>query len=498
MKLREYQRDAVEAELHALSTGGNPIIAAPTGSGKSIMLASVASELVADGAKVLVLTHRKELIVQNERHLGYVDAKTSVYSAGLNRRETDGDILIAGIASVYRKPELWVDRDFVIVDECHLVSNDATTMYGQVFSQMPHAPKAGLTATPYRLDGGLIYGPGQWFDELAYQIEAKALVEEGYLSPLIGRVGANEASTDGVRVRAGDFVASDLEQSVCDEAQVRKAVQEALQEAVGREHILVFAVSIMHAEMVLEALQQLGEIAVMLSSKMVSSHRDDNIRDFLSGNARWCVNVGILTTGFDFPSLDCIVLLRPTASKSLHVQMLGRGMRIDDGKDDCLVLDFSANCARHGDIDLFETVGQTQQKAEKERREALIQQQRKLPAHVLSPTDPMRGGELPFTVTVQDVSFKTTPAHRYPGKTNVMVVYKTSAGPVRKWLCPEYDTGARWYAKKFAVARGLSCPPDNISAQRYIDTVQRAPKPTQLGVRRGDSGYLEVVVEYFD
>ena len=499
MILRDYQKEAVEAGLDALSSGESIVIAAPTGSGKSLMLAAMADALAVDGATVLVLTHRKELIAQNERHLEHFGAKTSVYSAGLNRRETDGAVLIAGIASVYRKPELWINRDYVIVDEAHLVPSDDSTMYGQLFRTMEHAPKAGLTATPYRLDGGLIYGAGQWFDSLAYQISAKELVAEGYLAALNWRVALHEASTDGVRIRAGEFVAGDLEQSVCDDDQVRKAIREARAEASGRAHILVFAVSIVHAEMVHQALTSVGETAVIVHSKMGGNERDEAISAFMEAQARWCVNVGILTTGFDFPALDCIVLLRPTASRSFHVQCLGRGMRTADGKDDCLVLDFSGNCARHGAIDLFDTVGKTNEKLEAEQIEQRRRaQERKLPVHVLRQTDPMHGNTLPLAVTVHDVAWKTTPAARYPGKTNVMVIYKTSAGQIRKWLCPEYETGARWYAKRFAAARGLSYPMDTIPAQRYLEMMRRAPRPLQLAVRRGESGYFDVIAEYFD
>jgi DNA repair protein RadD len=498
MNLRDYQMEAVNKTIEALKDGHSPVVAAPTGSGKSLMIAALVKYLAqaGSGIKGLILTHRKELIEQTEKHFSHYDIKPSVYSAGLNRREAGGEVLIAGIQSVYRRPELWLNRRFVIIDEAHAVPLEEESMYGQLLSQI-EAQKVGFTATPYRLNGGLIWGENQWFDTLAYQIEAKCLVELGYLSPLVGQIGAHEISVEGVRQRAGDFVSGDLNQAACDDGEVRKALQEALRELTGRSHVLVFAVSILHAQMILSTLLELGETVTWVHSRLPSEERDSAIAAFRGGAFRWCVNVGILTTGFDFPALDAIVALRPTASKSLHVQMLGRGMRCAPDKNNCLVLDFSGNCLRHGDIDLFDEIGKTAEKEEQEEKQRRAKTTtRQLPQHVLQSVNPMYGASSELnTVNVFDIVFKTTPARRYPGKNNVMVIYKTTVGQVRKWLCPEYETGARWYAKRFAIARGIHL--DLTDAKQYMQVMRTAPRPKQLAVRRGTSGYLEAFIEYF-
>lgn len=361
---RSYQVEAVTS-LYAYfaAKDGNPVLALPTGTGKSVIIAMFLQSVFYQypGQKVMVLTHVKELIQQNyEKLLAlWPGAPAGVYSAGLNRKDVGRKVTFAGIGSVAKKPELFGHVDLVIIDEAHLVSPNDETMYLAFLNALqavnPHLKVIGLTATPWRLGTGHITEDGI-FTDVAFDITGlhafNRLIAEGFLAPLVPRQTKQVLDTEGVHMRGGEFIASELQLAVNKQDITYAALKEAMELAHDRNHWLVFASGVEHACNIADMLNDMGVPAVAIHSKMGDAARDAAIADFKAGKYRVAVNNNVLTTGFDFPAIDCIVVLRPTASTVLWVQMLGRGTRpsLGTGKQNCLVLDFAGNTRRLGPI----------------------------------------------------------------------------------------------------------------------------------------------------
>lgn len=361
MKLRDYQRDAVRATLFFLKKSkGNPIVALPTGTGKSLIIAALIRYFVEVQHKnVLVLTHVKELIKQNQKALNtfWPNCDSGIYSAGLNKRDTGKQILFAGIGSVHRNTDLFNQYDICLIDECHLVSDSKDTMYRKFLEHMlnlkPTFRVIGLSATPYRLNSGLLTRGGVFTD---FSYDATSLrkfnwfIANGYLSTLVAQETKLQLDVHKVAVRGGDFVQRELQQVVDKSAITEQAVTEMLERGKERKHWLIFTTGIDHSKHVAEVLNERGVPATTVDHKCTAQERSDRLCAFTSGEYRALVNTNILTTGFDFPGIDLIGVLRPMCSPGLWVQALGRGTRIAENKTNCLVLDYAGNTRRLGPI----------------------------------------------------------------------------------------------------------------------------------------------------
>lgn len=343
--------------------GGNPLVDLATGLGKSVVIASMIRDLLTayPDMRVLVLVHVRELVSQDFTALVrlWPAAPAGIYSAGLGRRDAHHQIVFAGIQSVYRKARELGPRDLVLIDEAHLVPNGGDGMYRRLLDDLrdlrPDLRVAGFSATPYRLDSGrLDDGDGRLFDRVVYSYGVGAGIDDGWLSPLVSKRAASEIDVAGVARRGGEFVAGALEAAADTEALTRAAVEEMLAYGQNRRSWLVFCAGVKHADHVAEALNRAGIPAACITGETESGLRDHLIRQFKSGQLRALTNANVLTTGFDAPATDMIAMLRPTLSTGLFVQMVGRGTRLADGKENCLVLDFAGNCRRHGPVDAIE------------------------------------------------------------------------------------------------------------------------------------------------
>jgi DNA repair protein RadD len=384
VKLRDYQEYAVEELFSYLkkTKNGNPVIAMPTGTGKSVVIAAIVKRLMTEkmSKKILVLTHVKELIKQNATKMAQLlpAAPLGIYSAGLKEKETTYPITFAGIASVARNLESFSSVDTIIIDECHLVSPKQATMYQRTikhFLEKTNGTRViGLTATPYRTKSGkLTEGDGAIFTDIVVDMIKPEVFawffKQGYLSLPVPLQPTFEFDLSGVHSSMGDYVKKELAEVVDKEERTNQVVEEAIACAGERKHWLVFASGIEHALHVCERLNTCGVKAVAIHSKMPAAERDKNIEDYTTGRVKALVNNGILTTGFDHPQTDLILMLRPTRSPGLWVQMLGRGIRpvyaeghpvVDAAgrlaaiaagpKPNCLVLDFAGNAKRLGPI----------------------------------------------------------------------------------------------------------------------------------------------------
>lgn len=349
MQLRPYQQESISALFRAwkLDRKSRPVVVAPTGSGKSLICAEIvrrASEKRPD-FKILILSHRKEIIKQNAEEIVALTGKScGIYSAGLGVKDFQ-KITCANIQSVFRKD---IRVDLIIIDEAHLISGEEDSMYGKLLEKQKDAFICGLTATPMRLDQGSLIG--KFFTEICYNISVLKLIEDGYLCNIISRPRLElEANMKAVRKSGNDYNLTEMAERFSP--LILKHVAYLAKFKEQRKHWLVFATGIKHAEDVCIALGHFGISAEYVTGEMASLERDKKIGDFKDGRIQCLVNCDVLTTGFNFPGIDLVVLLRATQSTSLYIQIVGRGMRNCVGKNDCLVLDFGGNIKRHGPID---------------------------------------------------------------------------------------------------------------------------------------------------
>lgn len=388
MQLRDYQAEAVNSIWTYFQQGnkGNPVVAMPTGTGKSLVIAGFVESVfnVFPSQKILVLTHVKELIEQNSAKLAqyWPTAPMGIYSSGLNRRDYLNNVIFGGIASVNGKADLFGHVDLIVIDEAHLVGPNDNTMYrkfiGELKKKNPFLKIIGLTATPYRLGQGKIIDEGGLFTDICFDITGmeafNRLIAEGYLAPLIPQRTRMTLDTDGVHIRGGEFIQKELQKVVDKHELTEAAIKEAMESGHDRLSWMVFTAGVEHTMHVTEMLNYYGVPALPVHGgnktyKMTSAQRDENIAKFKAGEVRAIVNNNVLTTGFDHPPVDLILSLRPTASPGLWVQILGRGTRpvyapgydlstangrleaiAAGGKKNCLVLDFAGNTRKLGPI----------------------------------------------------------------------------------------------------------------------------------------------------
>ncbi len=372
MQLRPYQQAAIDAVYHYLRTkDGNPCVVLPTAAGKTPLLSTICRDTVAKwNGRVLVLAHVKELLQQAADKLQAIcpEIPVGVYSAGLGSRDTNAPIIVAGIQSVYKRA-CELDRfDLIIVDEAHLLAPEGDGMYQTFLKDAkivnPHVRLIGLTATPYRLKSGSLVGPDNLLNEICFEIGVKELIEQGFLCPLKSKSGRQKVDCSNLHLRAGEFVSSEVEELMDTNDNVLAACREILAQTKDRHSVLIFGCSVAHATHIKDTLAKLsGAECGLVTGETPSTERERILRRFkgesfakdLFGTEtaplKYLTNVNVLTTGFDAPNIDCVVLMRPTASPGLFYQMVGRAFRLHDSKTDSLILDYGGNILRHGPVD---------------------------------------------------------------------------------------------------------------------------------------------------
>jgi DNA repair protein RadD len=364
MKLRSYQKEAIDSidDYFIAQRGSNPVIIAPTASGKSLILSGYITKQLKlyPDCRFMMITHRRELIEQNYEKLVLIEPNidAGIYSASVGRKETSNSVVFAGIQSVYNKAQEIGKVDVIMIDEAHMIPKSGNGMYRQFLDEMltinPLLKVIGLTATPYRLSGGILYeGKDRLFDGVSYEISVKYMLDNGYITPLVTPEAPLKGivDTSNVPMNISDYVQYKLSEAVNKSDLVRKAVLEIIKYGEDRNSWIVFAVDIAHCINILSVLREYGINACMVTGNTHNKKREAILEDFKQGKIQCIINVDVLTTGFDAPNIDLIAMLRPTASTSLYIQMLGRGVRLHEKKKDCLVLDFADNIAAHGAFD---------------------------------------------------------------------------------------------------------------------------------------------------
>ncbi|MFQ0974985.1 DEAD/DEAH box helicase [Vibrio campbellii] len=355
--LRPYQADSVKAVIHYFRKHTTPaVIVLPTGAGKSLVIAELAR--LAKG-RVLVLAHVKELVEQNHAKYEGYGLKGSIFSAGLGRKETDQQVVFASVQSVVRNLDSFKNQfSLLVIDECHRVPDEKTSSYQKVITHLrelnPGIKVLGLTATPYRLGMGWIYQyhtrgqvrteESRFFRDCIFELPIRYLLDENFLTP--ARImDAPVLSYDFSQLKpanTGRYKEAEMDM-VIDKAKraTPQIVEQIIQYAKERKGVMVFAATVRHAQEIHGLLPE-GETAIVIGDTP-TPERDAIIQSFKNREIKYLVNVSVLTTGFDAPHVDLIAILRPTESVSLYQQIVGRGLRLSEGKSECLVLDYAGN-----------------------------------------------------------------------------------------------------------------------------------------------------------
>jgi len=327
----------------------------PTGSGKSLIIANIAKEL---RGKTVVFQPSKEILEQNYAKFISYGYRAGIYSASAGSKMVD-DITFATIGSVASKHHLFKSFENIIIDEAHLV-NASNGMYKDFLDSISHAKVLGLTATPYRLTSTFEGAVLEWitttnekvFSEVLYYIDNSVLFDAGYLAPLkYFSIDAIDRSMLQVNRQGNDFTADSLRflyRKINFEKLTAKWANYLLSK---RKNCLVFCSLLDEAR---KALQYIPG-AVLLTGETDKAKRETILAAFKSGEIRCVVNVGVLTTGFDFPALESVLLARSTMSLALYYQIIGRVMRpfmYEDGtKKEGWVLDLGGNIKKFGKIE---------------------------------------------------------------------------------------------------------------------------------------------------
>lgn len=491
---RYYQKDAIDAlDNHVITKTTNPCVVIPTGGGKSALIAWIIQRwhMEYPHFRCAVIAHRKELVKQNSEEFAelYPGCQFGVFCAGMRRKDCGEQITFASIDSIFRKAGNFPPLDAIIIDEAHRIPFKGEGKYLSFIRDAkrfnPRLLAAGFTATPYRMFGGNICGENYVLNEICYEINIRTLINDGYLLKLRSKVSRDEF--DKTRLKKGsngDYTSKSMSEVMNQSAVVESAVEEAVHilHAEGRRATVFFCVDVDHCNAVCAELAKWGLKAASVTNKTPQEIREKVADAFKEGSLDAVCNVNVYTEGFNAKRVDSVVLLRPTLSKGLYVQMVGRGSRLFPGLVDCLILDFAGCIDEHGPVDLaagedpaiavcgecnevFErpigkcpACGWEIPKKSVERSDVAAEPVRLL--HDTAPSDSPVLSTDTFTKKVDSVKVSV---HRKTGKPNSMMVqYQSGFATYREWICPDHGGKPQADALHWLALRGVDfiIPPE--------------------------------------
>lgn len=342
MELRPYQQEAKDAVFEQWDNGiRKTLLVLPTGCGKTIVFAKVTEDCVRKGGRVLILAHRGELLDQAADKL----KKTTGLNSAMEKAESSCleswfRVVVGSVQTLMREKRLGqFPEDYfntIIIDEAHHCISDS---YQKVLKHFPEAHVLGVTATP---DRGDMRNLGQYFESLAYEYTLPKAIKEGYLTPIKALTIPLKIDMSSVSVQAGDFKASDIGTALDP---YLEGIAQEMQKYCADKKTVVFLPLVKTSQKFRDVLNNYGFQAAEVNGD--SQDRAETLADFESGKYNVLCNSMLLTEGWDCPSVDCVVVLRPTKVRSLYCQMVGRGTRLSPGKEHLLLLDFLWHTERH-------------------------------------------------------------------------------------------------------------------------------------------------------
>lgn len=344
--LRDYQAQCLTAIKTALAKSvNNQLVVMATGSGKTVVFAHLPETLGLD-KKMLVLAHRHELLEQASNKIRSANPNLSVFIEQAGRKAAYyADVVVASIATIGRKGSSRLNKfdpaefGLIICDEAH---HSVSSSYKAVFDHFPDVPRIGFTATPSRADG---IGLENVYDEIVFERNTRWLMEHGYLCKVAGYSVDSKTDLSGVSTRMGDFATNELSFAV-DTPERNRLVIESYQHLIPGQKAIVFGVNVEHVEHLTELFQSNGIAAACVTGTTMDIERAQIFENFKCGSLRVIVNCMVCTEGYDEPSIEAVIMARPTKSSTLYQQAIGRGMRLHPGKEKLTVVDVADNSSR--------------------------------------------------------------------------------------------------------------------------------------------------------
>lgn len=341
MQLRPYQQHGLDEIRAHLRAGIRSVLwQMPTGAGKTASTAHMLGSAAQKGRRAWFVCHRRELILQSHRAFQKAGVPHGIIAAGFDIAGLR-PVQICSVQTLARRLDRVATPDLIVWDECHHL---AAGSWSSIYQRFPKAVHIGLSATPQRLDG---QGLEAYFTRMVTGPTVRELIEAGFLVPYRLFAPGGGPDLSGVHTRMGDYVKSEVAAIMDKPRIVGDAVEHYRKLAMGRRAV-VFAVSIEASHRIVEMFCAAGIPAEHVDGETPTEQRDAAIRRFECGQTRVLSNVELFGEGFDLPAIEAVILMRPTQSLALYLQMVGRGLRTADGKDDCIILDHAGNCARHG------------------------------------------------------------------------------------------------------------------------------------------------------
>ncbi len=340
-KPRPYQVDGINKIRQAFSNGAKSVLyCSPTGSGKTFVFSTIALSAMAKGTKVIILTHREELLRQAHTHLEEMGVPHGIIKAGYTPNQHH-NIQLASVQTLHRRLHTFKEPNLIITDECaHAVSKT----YTDIYKVYPNALHLGVTATPLRLDGK---GLSQVFDAMVKGLTTKQLIDMEYLSDYVLYGVPNKLDLSKVTKRMGDYVTSELNDLLDTPKITGNAVEHYRKYCLGKPAV-AFCVSIKHAEDVAEQFRLSGITSISIDGKLNDKERERRLSGLKSGEYCVLTSCDLISEGFDLPAITAAILLRPTMSLSLYLQQVGRALRKYEGKDKAYIFDHVDNFKKHG------------------------------------------------------------------------------------------------------------------------------------------------------
>jgi DNA repair protein RadD len=367
--LRDYQSKAVNAAIDWIRKCFEPcVLVLATGAGKSHVIAALADWYIEKTSKrVLVLGPNKEIVEQNYLKFLTTGNPASIYCASLNRKILKHRVVFGSPDTVINSIDRFTNFGLVIIDETHGLTNTVKVIVDSLKKADPKLRIVGLTATPYRMNTGYIYGHHYergiqteefaiepFYESCVYEVPPRFLIERGFLTTPTSEIVETSYDTSELKMGRNGYTSASIDKAFVGKGRkTAQIIEEVVSKSRSRKCVMIFAASVAHAKEVMQSLPP--ELSKCVTGKTKGSERTHIINLAKNGKVKYLVSVGALTTGVDIPIVDVVAILRATESASLFQQIVGRGLRLADDKHDCLILDYAENIKRLcPDGDIFE------------------------------------------------------------------------------------------------------------------------------------------------